>query len=614
MSEIKYTELDFALIKQNLKNFLKSQDKLKDYNFDGSGISILLDILAYNTGYNAFYLNMVANEMFLDSASQKENVFSRAKTLGYIPRSTTSCTAKANVQVTFPSEAQANLVPNSFALSKYQEFYTSNNDYRYTFFPKRAVFFERTGSTTFVANNVELIEGRRFTHLYTVDNALPVKQRYIIPNTDVDISTISVSVRDSSSSTNSVTFFQSDDINLLKSDSAVYFLQPYSFDGNLYEIVFGDGILGKAVNTGNIISIEYVASTGDGAVGAKSFKSESIFTSLNSASLSLGATISVTTLSSAIGYSEPEDIDSVKLLAPRYYQSQNRAVTKSDYETLILKDVSLVESVRVWGGEENDPPEYGKVFCAIKPKTGTTLNAEDKSRIITSFIRPRNLVSLEVVLVEPEYIGLTLTTEVNYNSANTILSADSIKSRVAATIQTYKQDYLTGFDSDFRFSQLTKYIDSADESIVSNITSVGIKYNIVPLLNSRNTISIKLNNQIDTGDYLNLKSSVTSSTFLLNNNKVALADDGRGKLFLFYIASDSTKVIVNDSVGTVSYDTGTITIEDLLISSIPDNKNFITFFVKPKTSDIIALRNQMILLDDADISISVTDISKLKLS
>lgn len=617
MSEIKYTELDFALIKQNLKDYLKSQSKFKDYNFDGSSMSVLLDILAYNTAYNSFYLNMAANEMFLDSAALKENVFSRAKHLGYTPRSTTSLLAKVDVQVTFQSDEHAALVPSNFSLSRNQEFYTNSNDTRYTFFPKNSVFFDKTGTRTWVAKNVELIEGKRFTHSYTVDNTAPLKQRYVIPNSGVDTSTLIVNVRENSTSSNSSAFFLSTDINLLKSDTPVYFLQPYAFDGNLYEILFGDNILGKGVTTGNIITIEYIASTGSGANGASVFKTGSLLTSLDNPSLvtiAAAATSSVTTLISASGYSDPESIDSVKLLAPRYYESQNRAVTKSDYETLILKDVPLVESVRVWGGEENDPPEYGKVFCAIKPKTGSALNTEDKNRIINSFIRPRNLVSLEVVVIEPEYIGLTLDVQVNYNSAKTVLSADSIKSKVLAAIQTFKSENISGFDSDFRFSQFTNYIDNADDSIVSNITEVGIKYNIIPTLNTRNKISIVLNNEIDTGDYLNLKSSIVSSTFLLNNNSVSLSDDGKGRIFLYYTSADSKKVIINDSVGTVSYDTGKIVIEDLLISSIPNNQNYISFFIKPKYNDIIALRNQMLIMDNSDISIDVVDISKLKLS
>jgi len=616
MSEIKYSELDFALIKQNLKTFLKSQDKFKDYNFDGSSMSVLLDVLAYNTAYNSFYLNMVANEMFLDSAAIKENVFSRAKHLGYTPRSTTSIKAKIDFQVTFQSDAHADLVPTNFALSKNQEFYTTSNDTRYTFFPRVAVFFEKIGTRTFIARNVELVEGKRFTHSYTVDTTLPIKQKYVIPNSGVDTSTILVTVRDNANSSAFTTFLPNTDINLLDSNSPAYFIETYNFDGDLYEIVFGDNIVGKGLVDGNIVSIEYIASTGDGADGASVFKTGSLITSLDNPALmtiASAATSSATTLSSASGYAAPETIESVKLLAPRFYESQNRAVTKNDYETLILKDISLAEYVRVWGGEENVPPEYGKVFCAIKPKTGTSLNLDDKTSIINS-IRSRNLVSLEVIIVEPEYIGLSLTTQVNYNSGKTVLSADSIKSKVNAAIQTFKEENISGFDSDFRFSTLSKYIDAADASIVSNISDVGIKYKIIPTLNSRNQISIVLNNEIDTGDSANSVFSITSSQFYFNNNLVSLADDGRGKIVLYYISSTGVKVILNDSIGTVFYENGTITIQDLLVSSIPNNQNYITFFITPKYNDIIALRNQMLILEDSDIDVTVVDISKLRLS
>lgn len=615
MSDIKYTELDFGLIKTNLKTYLKSQDKFKDYNFDGSSMSILLDILSYNTGYNAFYLNMVANEMFLDSASMKENVVSRAKHLAYTPRSVASLRAKIDFQVTFQTDEAASQIPTNFALSKNQEFYTNVNDSRYSFYPNSSVFFEKTESRTFVARNVELIEGKRLTHAYTVDTTLPIKQRYIIPNANVDTSTIRVSVKDSVSSTTNTTFLPNTDITLVKETSPVYFLQAYNAD--FYEITFGDNIIGKGVTTGNIISIEYIVSSGDGPVGASLFRTGSLLPSLPQPSLSLiaaGAISTATVILPAYGYSDAESIDSIKLLAPRFYESQNRAVTKFDYETLILKDVPIAESVRVWGGEENIPPEYGKVFCAIKPKTGTALNEEDKSTIINTFIRPRNLVSLEVIVTEPDYVGITLNTTINYNANTTTLSADAVKTKVLSAIQTYKTDNLNGFDSDFRFSKFNSYIDSSDTSIVSNITEVGIKYKFIPLLNSRNKINIQLNNQIDTGDYLNNKSSIRSSSFNLNNNTVYLSDDGLGKIFLYYVSSDNKKIVVNDSVGVVNYETGLISIDNLLISSIPNNQNYINFYIKPKYNDIIALKNQMILIEDTDINVTVIDISKLKTS
>ncbi|CAB4141336.1 baseplate wedge subunit [uncultured Caudovirales phage] len=614
MSEIKYTELDFALIKDNLKTFLKSQDKFKDYNFDGSSLSILLDILAYNTGYNAFYLNMLASEMFLDSASLRESVVSRAKHLGYVPKSTRSIRAKIDYTVKFSLDTLPN-IPTGFSLSKNQEFYTNFQNSRYTFYPLDDVLFERlpnegTGPNeriVFIARDVELVEGKRFTHSYIVNNNSITTQKYIIPNSGCDISTLKVYVKDNSSSTNITVFLSNNDITLLNSSFPAYFIQPYESD--LYEIVFGDGILGKSVVNGNVIFIDYVVSTGPDASGSSVFTTGSIDISGGSQSFN------IVTKSVASGYSEQESISSIKLLAPRAYEAQNRAVTKYDYETLILKDVPLVDKVRVWGGEDNIPPEYGKVYCAIQPKTGIALNQEDKHAILETYIRPRNMISTEVVIVEPEYIGITVNSTVNYDSNKTTLSPDGLKAVVLTAISSYKSQNLSGFDSDFRFSKFVNYIDSANDSIVSNVTEIGMKYKLYPVLDSKNSFTITLNsNEIDKGDYINSVSSITSSKFYYNNSIVSISDDGQGQLFLYYISSDSKIVIVDSNIGTVSYETGIISINNMLVTSILNNLNYISLFVKPRYTDIIALRNQVILIEDSDVNIAVTDVSKLRLS
>lgn len=606
MAEIKYSETDFAQIKENLKTFLKSQDKFKDYNFDGSSMSVLLDVLAYNTSYNAFYLNMVANEMFLDSAALRENVVSRAKHLGYVPLSRKTLSAVIDLTVEFASSLAT--IPDNFLLSTTQEFYTNYNDVRYTFYPKASVYFDKIVDGKYIARNVDLIEGKRLSHTYVVDTTTPIKQRFIVPNAGVDIATLVVTVKESATSSNIAVFTPNTDITKVSSDSPVYYLQPYQSD--LYEIVFGEGVLGRAVVDGNIVILDYVASTGSGAEGARDFRTNR----LNNLTVVGNQTATITTKTAASGYSDAQSIESIKLLAPRSYEAQNRAVTKSDYETLILSDVSSVEYIRVWGGEENVPPEYGKVFCAIKPKTGTTLNTDDKTRILNSFIRPRSMVSIEVIIVEPEYIGIVLDCSVNYFSNKTTLNADSIRLRAATAIEKYVAENLNGFDADFRYSKLVKYIDDADTSIESNITEVRLKYPILPTLNTRNQFSIVLNNPIDRGDYLNSISAVRSSEFFYNNARVSLSDDGQGNLFLYYISSESSKVIVESSVGSVSYDDGTITISNMLVSGIPNNQSHINLYIKPRYNDVVALRNQMLLIEPEDISIQVVDLSRLKLS
>jgi hypothetical protein len=606
MSEIKYTELDFSLIKENLKTFLKSQDKFKDYNFDGSSLSILLDILAYNTGYNAFYLNMLASEMFLDSASLRESVVSRAKHLGYIPRSTRTLRAIVDYEIYFESESA--VLPANLILPTTQQFFTTVDNIRYTFYPSKSTFFTKVGTRRYKITDLELVEGKRFTHSYAVDNDSTIKQRYVIPNENVDTSTLNVLVQESSVSSNIQYYALNTDITETKETDTKYFLQAY--ESNLFELIFGDNVLGKRPDNGNIIKIDYVASTGDGATGASVFRTEK----LSGVTVVGNQTFSLTTKSSASGYSDQESIDSIKLLAPRTYEAQNRAVTKYDYETLIRKDISIAEYVRVWGGEENTPPEYGKVFCSIKPKTGTSLNYEDKVRLVNSFISPRSLVTVDVIIVDPDYIRLVIDSTVNYDSSKTAYNADVLTAKVLSSIEQYKTDNIIGFDSDFRYSKFCSYIDAADDSIVSNNTGVKIKYRVIPSLNLRNSFTVKLNNSIDTGDYNNNTASVNSSPFYYNNAKVYMSDDGQGKVLLYYYSSDNTKIVLDDQIGTVNYAAGTITISNLLVSSIADGINYIDFTVTPKVSDIIALKEQMILIEEEDVSITMLDVARLKLS
>ena len=604
MSEIKYTELDFFEIKENLKNYLKSQEKFKDYNFDGSSISVLLDVLAYNTAYNGFYLNMLASEMFLDSASMRESVLSRAKHLGYSARSVRSLQAKVNLLVTF-----TNSTPTFLLIGRANEFYGTSNGIKYSFIPKQSVFLQPSGNNQFVGKDIELIQGKRFTHSYVVDTTLPIKQRFVIPNDNVDTSTLIVTVKDSATSSAVSVFNLFDDITVLTPNDAVYYLQPYG--ANQYEIVFGDGAFGKAVVNGNIVTLDYIVSSGDAPEGIKSFA----ITNANALKLQTSSAVSVvvTAVSPASGYSDAESIDSIKLLAPRAYESQNRAVTKLDYETILKRDVPQIKNLRVWGGEENDPPIYGKIFCSIQPKTGLSLNTEDKQKIINTYINPRKVLSLDVELVEPEYFSLFVKTNVNFFSYKTTNNSDGIKNIVLNEIKNFAKQNLTGFDSDLRHSKLLKAIDSSDSSIESNTTEIKIKYKLTPPFDLFFDYNIQLNNQIDTGDFANGVTGIDSTEFIYNGNYVKLADDGKGRLFLYYMFN-SQRITINDNVGEVNYDSGKISIKNLIVDSIPNGGTTIDLIITPKENDIIALKNQILVLNEEDISVTVTDLTYKKLS
>jgi hypothetical protein len=614
MSEVKFSGLDFSEIKNNLKNFLKNQNQFKDYDFDGSSMSILLDVLAYNTSYNAFYLNMLSSEMFLDSAFLRENVLSRAKHLGYVPNSVKSLRAKVDITFNYNKTISGTLidVPNNIIqINRNDELYTLIDSKKYYFTvntPKEILINENNRTVTI--KDVELVEGKRFQHSYVVTEETNPKQKFIIPNTDVDISTLIVKVKKSLTNSTVTHFTKFNDITTLSANDSVYYIQPC--DKNKYEVIFGDGILGKKLDVGNIVVLDYIVSSGDAATGAKLFKPVKVkIGSIDGSVLDIGnPDITITCKETANGFMDLESINSIKLMAPNFYQSQNRAVTKSDYETLLKKEIPSIEYLRVWGGEENDPPYYGKVFCAIKPVTGFSLNQDDKKNIIDNYIRPRTILSLDVDIVEPDYMGLIIDTSVNYLPQKTGKSDAEIKQLVLNSIKSFKENNLKGFDSDFRYSKLLKAIDLSDDSIESNDTKIKIKYRVIPTFNTNINYEIKLNNSIS---LLTSSNSIDSTPFFYKGVLSKISDDGSGKLIIYY-EKNNEKVILNSNIGVVDYALGKINIQNLFVTAIPNGIPYIDILIKPKNNDIIAYRNQILNLDVSDINISLIDLNKVKLS
>lgn len=610
MSEKKYSDLDFTQIKENLKTFLKSQSKFKDYDFDGSGMSVLLDLLAYNTAYNGFYLNMVASEMFLDSAALRESVISRAKHLGYVPSSRRALAATVDIEFDFNNNLIKTPEPTGgFLIKKNNPLYTVIDTVRYVFTPRNEVYAQPVGNKKYVAKSVQIIEGKRLTYQWTYDSSLVQKQRFIIPNPNIDISTLSVVVKQSATSSVRTPFNQFQDLTELTGKDAVYFLEEVP--GEKYELIFGDGILGKKIEDGNIIQIEYVVPTNDVASGANTFYP------VVGWDVDIAAVSKIKCTIPAKDYAEKESIESIKFSAPKMYDSQSRAVTKSDYEILLKKDISVIDPkiqyLRVWGGEENDPPEYGKVFCAIKPYSALALNPLEKQKIIETYIKPKNVISVQVEIVEPDYIGLIVSSTVNYFADKTTNTKDTIKNLAINKIKEFRSANIVGFDSDFRHSKFVSSIDSADPSIESNITTLKLKYQLIPALSTPFSQDITLNNEIDMGDVKNGISSVTSSPFYYVNNFVIISDDGAGKLGVYPTTSAVRGVPMRD-VGTIDYKTGKISIKKLVVDLIPNNKNYIELYIKPRYNDVIAYKNQILLLEDYDITVNVVDVNSVRTS
>lgn len=614
MAEIKFTELDFAKIKENLKNFLKSQNKFKDYNFDGSGFSVLLDVLAYNTAYNGFYLNMLASEMFLDSAYMRENVVSIAKHLGYTPSSRRALSAFVDLEIDFNHPDYKNRNPNApFLLPTDDEYHCFIEQAKFSFYPKMPTLTIPVSATKYIAKGVQLVQGKRLTHQWIVDTTSP--QKFIIPNPNIDLSTLVVYVSDSQFTTTKTRYAEFKDLTLLGPEDEIYFIQEVS--GSKFELVFGDGILGKKLTQGNVIDIEYIVPGTNEALGASKFYAKNIGPYIDATTkLVPQAIIKITTTIPARDFAEKETTDAIKYRAPRMYDAQNRAVTKNDYEILLKKDMSIIEPkieyLRVWGGEENSPPEYGKVFFAIKPVYGLKLNEQEKLRIIEEYIRPKNMISVEVEVVEPDYIGLIVDCTVNYFGKKTKIDDAGLKDAVRQKIISFRDKNIQGFDSDLRYSKLVAEIDSVNPAIESNITNIHLKYDIMPEFGVSYKKTISLTNPISKGDLLNNVTAVSSGAFYFANVLVTLGDDGRGNLVL-YRAGTNIKTPIT-TVGRVDYDAGTLHIDRLLVDSIPNQQNYISLIITPKYNDVIAYKNQILLLNDLDIKVSSVNLDYVRLS
>jgi hypothetical protein len=571
-SRISVSELDFDKIKNNLKEFLRGQEEWKDYDFEGAGLSVLLDVLAYNTHYNNLYTNLAVNESFLDSASKRSSVVSLAKMLGYVPRSATCARAVVDVRIVSPTS-----YPTVSTLPANQPFETTINGGQYTFY-NLGSYTTGNGPNGYVFSNVELVEGTPLQFKYTVSNG----QKYIIPNANVDISTIRVMVQDSVNSANFETYTYAENIvNGLSSTTRAYFLKE--IESGLYELTFGDDILGKALQNGNIVIIDYMVSGLNGCNGARLFN--------YSGSSLLGGSVSCSTKTIAVGGGTSEDIDSIKFNAPRAYSAQNRAVTPEDYKALILSNFEQAASVTVWGGENNYPAIYGKVYICVRPKDATKLTNLEKNRILNTILASKNMVSVTPEIIDPEYINISLNVSVYYNAAQTTKSESDIKTIVTNTIFDYDDMDLRRFDGVFRHSKLSRLIDTADPSIVSNTMTVLLRRRMIVKYNVSaqyilNVINPLYNSGIAEG------AIYSTGLFIKGSNLIHyLDDDGQGYIRLYTLDSNYQKNIVNPTIGTVDYNRGYIEINGLNITDLADVDFEIS--MKPQANDVVSALHQI---------------------
>ena len=571
--KINIAELDFDNIKSNLKEFLKGQTEFQDYDFEGSGLAVLLDILAYNTHYNAIYDNLAVNELFLESATKRNSVVSRAKELGYTPRSAKCATAYVNLQIT-----TTNLGPSNITIPAMSEFSTTIDGKLFTF-RNRSVLSASGPSTVYKINNVELTEGENLTYKYTVGT----NTRYIIPNQNVDTSTLLVRVQENATSANFQTFVPATSLVEVDDTSKVYWIKE--IDDGLYELVFGNGVNGMALDSGNVVHVDYMVSSLDAPNGAR------IFT-YNGTLPTGDSIVNVYLVAQAAGGDIAESTDSIKFNAPRMYAAQNRAVTTDDYKAIIYNQFSEAKTVSVWGGEDNNPPVYGKTYICIRPKSAPKLTNQQKSQIINTILTSKNVVSVTPEIVDPEYLNIALDVTVYYNPRETTRTAGEIEALVTQTIFNYDDTDLQSFDGVFRHSKLSRLIDATEKSILSNVTTVLIRrkqivrYNtsaqyLLNIINPIYTVGLAQNNIYSTGFYVEGRGEVVHY----------LDDDGVGNMRMYYIGDSAEKIIVDPYIGTVDYAAGIINIKNLNITAMADIDFEIS--VRPSSYDVVSAYNQI---------------------
>ena len=594
-NKLSVSELDFDNIKSNLKTFLQNQAEFQDYDFEGSGFAILLDTLAYNTHYLGFNANMLANEMYLDSADIRKNIVSLAKMLGYTPTSAKAPTA--NIDITINNGTGATVT-----MTKGTVFTSTIGGTSYQFVTNA----ETTVSPlegVYKFSSVPIFEGTLTTFKYTVDSTDP-DQKFIIPNVNADISTLKVTVQNSSSDTTSQVYSKATGIVGLTSTSKVYFCQES--DEGKFEIYFGDGIVGKSLSDGNIVILEYVVTNKTASNGASSFAL--------SGAIGGFSNVSISTVSNAQGGSDPQTKESIRFNAPLQYSAQDRAVTTSDYETKILELYPNAQAVSAWGGEDEETPIYGTVKISIKAASGSTLTNATKLDLVTQ-LKKFNVASVVPEIVDPETTSILLTSNVKYDSNATTKTSDTIKSNIITTLINFNTNNLQKFDEVFRYSKVSKAIDDTDTSILSNITTLKIRKEFTPTLNSSTLYNVYFRNALynpHSGHNSAAGGILESTGFKVDGdttNEMFLDDDGQGNVRRYYIVS-GVRTYANNTQGTINYSTGQVTLNSLNIASISNIRGsastVIELTVKPNSNDVVPVRNQILEIDTANSSITVT--------
>lgn len=601
MALVDFTKLDFDDLRTSIKDYLRSNSNFTDYDFDGSNLSTIIDVLAYNTYITSYNANMVSNEVFIDSATLRENVVSLARNIGYIPRSITS--SSANISF-FVDVAGLTINPKTLTLKK-GTVCTSvssfgNQSYIFTI-PQDITKPVVNGIALF--ENIDIYEGSFLVKTFTVDSNDP-NQRFILDNTNIDTKSISVLVRETESSTVSASYTISSSLLNIDSSSKVFFIQEV--EDQQYELIFGDGIFGKKLENLNYIEVSYVETNGEDANGVGSFSYSGRLIDDNNRVVNSGISI-ITTNTISRGGQNIESVESIKKYAPRIYSSQNRAVTATDYETIIPIIYPDTESVSVFGGEDLNPPQYGRVFISIKPIDGAFVSNQIKQNIKNS-LRSYSVAGIVPEILDLKYLYVEYNSSVYYN-VNMAPSSDYVKSIVSNNLETYSDSSeLNRYGARFKYSKFLKVIDDGDDSITSNITTISMRRDLKPSLNTFAEYEICFGNSfhIKKMDGYNIKSSGfnirgISNTLYLSD--IPNSDGITGSLFFFRLDSSTTPTIVKRNVGTIDYTRGEILLSPVTITSTSKSRNsnsIIEISVSPKSNDVIGLQDLYLQLDTSN--------------
>lgn len=588
-SYVQVSNLDFQDIKTALKEYLRAQSDFTSYDFEGSSMSVLLDILAYNTYYTAFNTNMVVNEMFLDSATLRDNVISLAKQLGYRPKSKVAPRAEVTFTASYPGAS-----PDVAVLQKGTGFTTVFNDTLYSYVTIEDESVPVENSIAYF-DNVSVYEGTLITSTFVVNNALP-SQRFIIQNPGVDTNSVRVKVYESQQSTFYEVYDYAENILNVDYRSTSFFLDE--IEDERYELFFGDGVLGKKLENGNKIEVSYLVTNGPETNGAKSFTFNGVVTDKFS-NIGYVYNIAVDSASTvaANGGADIESLSKIKYNAPKFFSTQDRAVTATDYSSIVRKIYPAISDIIIFGGEEDDPPEYGKVKIVVKPEQASFLSSTTKKQIVEQMKRYM-VASVIPEIIDPSILYIEANTSIYYSTAITTQKPEDIKNKVISGINNYlTQSDVEKFNGKFRFSKFVSTIDNSDRAIASNKTEITLRKDFFPQINSTTFYEVCFQNEF----YQDCNGpSLVSSGFKVTEfpSYTVYFEDRDGVIALYRLDSlTSEKITLNDSIGTVDYVKGEVKLYDVTIIQGSFSDNRIQIRVKPKSNDINASRELFLDVD-----------------